>query len=122
MQDQLGAFVPHGHIEIDGAGTVTGRGNPDWLASHEPAAANAPAVQALLDAGARLVGKAITEELAFSVVGINPYYGTPTNVAAPGRVCGGSSSGSAAAGGGGLVDLALGSDTRGSGGVPARYF
>ena len=140
MQDQLGAFVPHGHIEIDGAaqgplcgttcavkdifdvaGTVTGRGNPDWLASHEPAAANAPAVQALLDAGARLVGKAITEELAFSVVGINPYYGTPTNVAAPGRVCGGSSSGSAAAVGGGLVDLALGSDTGGSVRVPASY-
>ena len=65
--------------------------------------------------------KAITEELAFSVVGINPYYGAPTNVAAPGRVCGGSSSGSAAAVGGGLVDLALGSDTGGSVRVPASY-
>ena len=122
MQDPLGAFVPHGRVEIAGAargplsgatfavkdifdvaGTVTGRGNPDWLASHGPAAANAPAVQALLDAGARLVGKTVTEELAFSVVGSNPYYGTPTNVAAPGRVGGGSSSGSAAAVGGGLV-------------------
>ena len=140
MQDPLGAFVPHGHVQIEGAaqgplagvpfavkdifdvaGVITGRGNPDWLASHEPAAANAPAVQALLDAGARLVGKAITEELAFSVVGINPYYGTPTNVAAPGRVCGGSSSGSAATVGGGLVDLALGSDTGGSVRVPASY-
>ena len=38
-------------------------------------------------------------------------YGTPTNAAAPGRVCGGSSSGSAAAIGGALVDLSLGSDT-----------
>jgi amidase len=140
MQDQLGAFVPHGQVEIEGAahgplrgttcavkdifdvaGTTTGRGNPDWLASHGPAAANAPAVQALLDAGARVVGKAITEELAFSVVGINPYYGAPANVAAPGRVCGGSSSGSAAAVGGGLVDLALGSDTGGSVRVPASY-
>jgi amidase len=140
MQDQLGAFVPHGDVEIDGAaqgplrgttfavkdifdvaGTITGRGNPDWLASHGPAVANAPAVQALLDAGGRLVGKTITEELAFSVVGTNPYYGTPINVAAPGRVPGGSSSGSAAAVGGGLVDLALGSDTGGSVRVPASY-
>jgi amidase len=140
MQDSLGVFVPHGRIERAGAaagplagttfavkdifdveGTVTGRGNPDWLASHAPAAANAPAVQTVLDAGARLVGKTITDELAFSVIGINPHYGTPTNVAAPGRVPGGSSSGSAAAVGGSVVDLALGSDTGGSVRVPASY-
>jgi amidase len=133
MQDPLGAFVPHGRIEIEGAaegplagvrfavkdifdvaGVITGRGNPDWLASHAPATVNAPAVDALLAAGAKLVGKTITEELAFSVIGTNPYYGTPKNVAAPGRVPGGSSSGSAAAVGGGLVPLALGSDTGGS--------
>ena len=71
---------------FDVAGAVTGRGNADWLTSQRPAAANAPAVDALLDAGAQLVGKTITEELAFSVVGINPYYGAPRNVAAPGRV------------------------------------
>ncbi|HEX6111674.1 MAG TPA: amidase [Geminicoccaceae bacterium] len=140
MQDQLNAFVPHGHVEIEGsahgplagvafavkdifdvAGVVTGRGNPDWLASHAPATANAPAVAALLAAGAKLVGKTITEELAFSVIGTSPYYGTPKNVAAPGRVPGGSSSGSAAAVGGGLVPLALGSDTGGSVRVPASY-
>jgi amidase len=140
MDDPLGAFVPHGQIEIAGApagplagatfavkdifdvaGTVTGRGNPDWLATHPAASGHAPAVQALLDAGARLVGKTITEELAFSIVGTNPHYGTPQNVAAPGRVPGGSSSGSAAAVGGGLVDLALGSDTGGSVRVPASY-
>jgi amidase len=140
MQDPLGAFVPHGHIEIEGAaqgplagvpfavkdifdvaGVITGRGNPDWLASHAPAPVNAPAVDALLAAGAKLVGKTITEELAFSVIGSNPYYGTPKNVAAPGRVPGGSSSGSAAAVGGGLVPLALGSDTGGSVRVPASY-
>jgi len=140
VQDLLGAFVPHGRTERAGAaegplagatfavkdifdveGTVTGRGNPDWLASHGPAAANAPAAQALLDAGARLVGKTVTEELAFAVIGINPHYGMPKNVAAPGRVPGGSSSGSAAAVGGGLVDLALGSDTGGSVRIPASY-
>jgi amidase len=132
--------VPHGHIEIDGAahgplagvafavkdifdvaGVVTGRGNPDWLRSHAPAVTNAPAVDALLGTGAKLVGKTITEELAFSVIGSNPYYGTPKNVAAPGRVPGGSSSGSAAAVGGGVVPLALGSDTGGSVRVPASY-
>jgi amidase len=140
MQDPLGAFVPHGQVEIEGAdqgplagvpfavkdiidvrGVITGRGNPDWLASQAPATANAPAVDALLAAGAKLVGKTITEELAFSVIGANPYYGTPKNVAAPGRVPGGSSSGSAAAVGGGLVPLALGSDTGGSVRVPASY-
>ena len=140
MDDPLGAFVPHGRIEIAGrdagplagitfavkdifdvAGTITGCGNPDWLASHPAALRHAPAVQMLLDAGARLVGKTVTEELAFSAVGINPHYGTPRNVAAPGRVPGGSSSGSAAAVGGGLADLALGSDTGGSVRVPASY-
>jgi amidase len=140
MSDPIGAYMPDGVIELAGAregplagvtfavkdifdvaGTVTGRGNPDWKASQQPAAAHAPAVQALLDAGARLVAKTITEELAFSVVGINPYYGAPRNVAAPGRVAGGSSSGSAAAVAGGLVDLALGSDTGGSVRVPASY-
>jgi amidase len=140
MRDPLGAFVPHSRIVRAGAatgplagatfavkdifdveGTITGRGNPDWLASHRPAVGNAPAVQALLDAGARLVGKTITEELAFAVIGINPHYGMPQNVAAPGRVPGGSSSGSAAAVGAGVVDLALGSDTGGSVRIPASY-
>ena len=140
MDDPLGALVPHGHVEIAGrtagplagvsfavkdifdvAGTVTGCGNPDWLAGHGAAERHAPAVQMLLDAGGRLVGKTVTEELAFSAVGINPHYGTPRNSAAPGRVPGGSSSGSAAAVGGGLVALALGSDTGGSVRVPASY-
>jgi amidase len=140
MQDPMGVFVPHGRTLRAGAakgplagatfavkdifdveGTITGRGNPDWLASHGPAPANAPAVQALLDAGARLVGKTITEELAFGVIGINPHYGMPKNVAAPGRVPGGSSSGSAAAVGAGVADLALGSDTGGSVRIPASY-
>lgn len=53
------------------------------------------ALQALLDAGARVVGKSQLVELAWSLDGINPHYGTPVNVAAPGRLPGGSSSGSA---------------------------
>jgi len=133
-----GAFCPHGDFEIAGAadgplrgltfatkdifdiaGRVTGCGNPDWLASHGPAAANAPVVQKLLDAGARMVGKTITDELAFSLNGQNFHYGTPRNAVTPDRVPGGSSCGSASAVGHGVVDLALGSDTGGSVRIPA---
>lgn len=133
-----GAFCPHGDFEIAGAasgplkgltfatkdifdiaGRVTGCGNPDWLASHAPATKNAPAVQKLLDAGAHMIGKTITDELAFSLNGQNFHYGTPRNAMTPGRVPGGSSCGSASAVGHGIVDLALGSDTGGSVRIPA---
>ncbi len=86
-----------------------------------------PAVDQLLAAGAELAGKTITDELAFSLEGVNAHYGTPPNPACPGRIPGGSSSGSAAAVAAGLVDFALGTDTGGSvagaGGVlrPARF-
>jgi amidase len=106
---------------IDVAGHRTGAGNPAWLDEAEAATEHAPAVRRLLDAGADLVGKAITDELAFSLAGTNAHYGTPVNVHAPGRVPGGSSSGSAAAVAGGLCDVALGSDTGGSVRVPASY-
>jgi amidase len=64
---------------FDVAGIVTGGGSPDWLASHGPAARTAPSVQACLDAGARLTGIAIADELAFSPFGENVHYGTPRN-------------------------------------------
>ena len=63
---------------------------------------------ALLNAGARLVGKTITDELAFSINGENAHYGTPLNTKAPQRIPGGSSSGSASAVAGGAAPLALG--------------
>ena len=106
---------------FDVAGHVTGGGNPDWKASHDPAEATAWVVQALVDAGATMVGKTITDELTRGIFGENPHYGTPANPRAPGRVPGGSSSGSAAAVAGGLVDFALGSDTGGSVRVPASF-
>jgi amidase len=106
---------------IDVAGCHTGGGNPAWLASHPPAEASAPVVDALLDAGARLVGKTITDELAFSLEGENAHYGTPVNPACPERLPGGSSSGSAVAVAAGLVDFALGTDTGGSVRVPASF-
>ncbi|NEW91194.1 amidase [Rhodopseudomonas sp. BR0M22] len=106
---------------IDIAGTVTGGGNPDWLRTHEPAARSAPVVERLLSAGASVHGKTITDELAFSLEGINAHYGTPLNPACPDRIPGGSSSGSASAVAAGLVDFALGTDTGGSVRVPASF-
>jgi amidase len=106
---------------FDVAGIRTGAGNPDFLAAAASAAGHAPAVAALLAAGADLVGKTVTDEFAFSLQGTNPHYGTPRNPADPLRVPGGSSSGSAAAVGSGLVPIALGTDTGGSVRVPASY-
>jgi amidase len=139
-KDALGAFVPGidairdgasaGPLTglsfaakdiIDVAGVVTGCGNPDWAATHAAAAEDAWAVARLLSAGARLTGKTITDELAYSLNGQNAHYGTPTNPNGPGRIPGGSSSGSASAVAGGVVDFALGSDTGGSVRIPASY-
>jgi amidase len=106
---------------IDVAGITTGAGNPDWLAAHEPAGRTAPAVRLLLDAGATVIGKAHTDEFAWSLSGTNHHYGTPHNPAAPGRVPGGSSSGSASAVALEVADIALGTDTAGSIRVPAAY-
>jgi amidase len=106
---------------IDVAGTRTGGGNPDWLKTHEPAAMSAPAVTALLAAGATLSGKTITDELALGLEGVNAHYGTPVNPACPDRIPGGSSSGSGVAVAARLVDFALGTDTGGSVRVPASF-
>jgi amidase len=105
----------------DVAGTRTGAGNPERLAEAPVVATHARAVEALVSAGAILVGKTVTDELAFSLSGTNIHYGTPINPAAPDRVPGGSSSGSASAVASGLVDVALGTDTGGSIRVPASY-
>lgn len=105
----------------DVAGYPTGAGHPLIRAQSAVKATTAPAVQALLDAGAAFVGKTHTDEFAYSMNGENFHYGTPVNVRAPGRIPGGSSSGSAAAVSAGLVDIALGSDTGGSVRAPASY-
>ena len=57
---------------FDVADHVTGGGNPDWQRTHGPAESTAPAVQALLDAGATLVGKTHTDELTRGILGRNP--------------------------------------------------
>ncbi|MCP9230016.1 amidase [Mesorhizobium sp. LMG 17147] len=106
---------------FDVAGYRTGCGNPQKYRDASPAMATAPAVQALLDSGARFVGKTQTDELAFSLLGLNAHFPSPVNPAAPDRVTGGSSSGSAAAVAGGLADIATGSDTGGSIRAPASF-
>jgi amidase len=135
-----GAFTPQGIFNVPGApdgplarlrlgvkdifdiaGYRTGAGNPDWLASHDPASRNAKAVDMLLAAGADIVGKTLTDELAYSLNGENHHYGTPVNPITPERIPGGSSCGSAVAVAAGLCDIGLGSDTAGSIRLPATF-
>ncbi|MDE0780051.1 MAG: amidase family protein, partial [Alphaproteobacteria bacterium] len=106
---------------IDVAGQTTGAGNPDWYHDHQPAKKNARVVQQLLDAGANMVGKTITEEFAYGLIGENYHYGTPINPRVAGGVPGGSSSGSASVVASGQADFALGTDTGGSVRVPASF-
>jgi amidase len=140
LQDTVGAWVPHGRFTVAGqaggplsgltfaakdlfdvAGQPTGAGNPSWLASHPVPTEHSAVVAQLLAAGATLMGKVLTDELAYSLHGDNLHYGTPLNSLYPARVTGGSSSGSAAAVAAGLVNFALGTDTGGSTRVPASY-
>jgi allophanate hydrolase len=80
---------------------------------------DATAVARLRAAGAIVIGKTNLDQFATGLVGVRSPYGVPRNAINPELVPGGSSSGSAAAVGAGLVPLALGTDTAGSGRVPA---
>ena len=106
---------------FDVAGVPTGAGNPRWAQTHAIPVAHATAIELLLHAGAHIVGKTVTDELAYSLSGTNVHWGTPLNSAAPDRVCGGSSCGSASAVAGHMVDIGLGTDTGGSIRIPASY-
>jgi len=122
--------APHGPLAgltfaakdlFDVAGHPTGGGNPDWARQHPVPTRHAWAVRRLLDAGATLIGKTVTDEVSLGILGENPFDGTPLNPKAPERVPGGSSSGSASAVAQGLCDTALGTDTGGSVRVPASF-
>jgi len=138
--DDIGAFVPGQRFRIEGraggplaglifaakdlfdvAGRPTAGGNPDWARANPVPTRHAWAVQTLLDAGATLIGKTVTDEVSLGILGENPFDGTPVNPRAPDHVPGGSSSGSAAAVAAGLCDTALGTDTGGSVRVPASF-
>ena len=76
-------------------------------------------VQRLLDAGAVLIGKTNMDQFATGLVGVRSPYGVPRNPFDERYIPGGSSSGSAVAVATGLASFALGTDTAGSGRVPA---
>ena len=106
---------------IDVAGVATGGGSPDWPRFAATPTRHAWVVQALLDAGASVVGKTVTDEVSLGILGENAHDGTPLNPAAPDRVPGGSSSGSASTVAAGGCDFALGTDSGGSVRVPASF-
>ena len=106
---------------FDVAGLPTTAGNPDFAERWGLPRRDAWAVAALKQAGAKLIAKTHTHELAYGITGINPHFGTPQNPKVLGGIPGGSSSGSAVAVAAGLVPVALGSDTAGSVRIPASF-
>jgi allophanate hydrolase len=101
---------------VDVAGVPTTCAHPAYAYTPER---SAPAVQRLVDDGCVVVGKTNLDQFATGLVGTRSPYGVVANPHVPDRVAGGSSSGSAAAVALGLADLAVGTDTAGSGRVPA---
>jgi aspartyl-tRNA(Asn)/glutamyl-tRNA(Gln) amidotransferase subunit A len=103
---------------IDIAGYPTTAGSPKFFGS-VPANADAAVIQKIRRAGATLIGKTNTHEIALGVTGVNPHLGPVHNPHDLTRITGGSSSGSAAAVAAGMCLAALGTDTGGSIRIPA---
>ena len=103
---------------IDIAGEPTSAACPSFVHQAE---ASATVVQRLLDAGALWVGKTNLDQFATGLVGTRSPYGRPSCVADATRISGGSSSGSAVAVARGLAAFSLGTDTAGSGRIPAGF-
>ena len=103
---------------INLAGLPTTAACPEF--SHEPDE-SAAVVQRLLAAGAIAIGKTNLDQFATGLVGVRSPYGIPTNSFDAEYISGGSSSGSALAVARGLCSFALGTDTAGSGRIPAAF-
>jgi allophanate hydrolase len=103
---------------IDLAGVPTTAACPSYAYVPEN---SAPVVARLIEAGAIPLGKTNLDQFATGLVGVRSPYGAPRNPLAPERVPGGSSSGSAVALSEQLVSFSLGTDTAGSGRVPAMF-
>jgi allophanate hydrolase len=103
---------------IDLAGLPTTAACPEF--AYRPAK-SAFVVQRLIDAGAIPIGKTNLDQFATGLNGTRSPYGAPRNFYDPQYISGGSSSGSAIAVAAGLTDFALGTDTAGSGRVPAAF-
>jgi len=109
-------FVVKDNIDLAGLPTTAGCA----AFAYQPTS-TAPAVQALLDAGAIALGKTNLDQFATGLVGTRSPYGICTNAFDPAYISGGSSSGSAVAVALGLASFSLGTDTAGSGRVPAAF-
>ncbi|HEX3314619.1 MAG TPA: allophanate hydrolase, partial [Gemmataceae bacterium] len=107
-------FAVKDNIDVAGLPTTAG-----CKAFCKMPTADAPAVKRLRDAGAIVVGKTNLDQFATGLCGDRSPYGACANVFKPDYISGGSSSGSAVAVASGLVSFALGTDTAGSGRVPA---
>ncbi|MFY8105459.1 MAG: allophanate hydrolase [Elstera sp.] len=101
---------------IDVAGLLTTAACPEFAYTPE---VSAFAVARLEAAGAIVIGKTNLDQFATGLVGVRSPYGVPRNSVRADLVPGGSSSGSATSVGAGIVPFALGTDTAGSGRVPA---
>ncbi|BBY29149.1 allophanate hydrolase [Mycolicibacterium sediminis] len=102
---------------VDVAGLPTTAGCPSYATT--PATADATAVDRLRRAGAVVVGATNLDQFATGLVGTRSPHGAVRDARRPDRISGGSSAGSAVAVALGLVDVAIGTDTAGSGRVPA---
>lgn len=103
---------------IDVRGLPTTAGCPDFRYHPD---ADATAVARLIRAGAIVIGKTNLDQFATGLVGVRSPYGVPRNPLNARLIPGGSSSGSAVAVAAGIVPLALGTDTAGSGRIPALF-
>ncbi|MFN0101986.1 MAG: allophanate hydrolase [Bryobacteraceae bacterium] len=103
---------------IDYAGVPTTAGCPAFAYTPE---VSAPVVSMFEGAGARALGKTNLDQFASGLVGVRSPYGACSSVFNPEYISGGSSSGSAVAVASGQVDFSLGTDTAGSGRVPAAF-
>jgi len=109
-------FAVKDNIDVAELPTTAGCKEFSYLAKQ-----TAPSVQKLLDAGAVLVGKTNLDQFATGLVGTRSPYGACRNAFDPAYISGGSSSGSAVAVALGMAHFALGTDTAGSGRVPAAF-
>jgi allophanate hydrolase len=109
-------FAVKDNIDVAGLPTTAACPAFSYIASR-----TATAVQRLLDAGAILVGKTNLDQFATGLVGTRSPYGAVRNAFDPAYISGGSSSGSAVAVALGMASFALGTDTAGSGRVPAAF-
>ncbi|MBC6448772.1 allophanate hydrolase [Actinokineospora sp. HBU206404] len=103
---------------IDVAGLPTTAGCPSF--AYVPTQ-TATAVARLVEAGALVLGKTNLDQFATGLVGTRSPYGAVRNALDPAKISGGSSSGSAVAVALGIVDIGIGTDTAGSGRIPAAF-